>query len=119
MRVVKASDNRIVLESDTHRAIVSKMLGNEKTDNWLLSAYELKSTSAGSSDIDTEPIGMQNGTAALHSTPSDNKDSERRENNKRIQSTKKARHYCRASFLSLLSDSNQRPRDYKSRALAN
>lgn len=82
MHVVKASDNRIVLESDTHRAIVSKMLGNEKTDNWLLSAYELKSTSAGSSDIDTEPIGMQNGTAALHSTPSDNKDSERRENNK-------------------------------------
>ena len=33
MRVVSASDNRIILESDTHRAVVSKMLGNEKTDN--------------------------------------------------------------------------------------
>ena len=50
------------------------MLGNEKTDNWLLSAYELRSTSAGSSDIDTEPLGVQNGTAALHNTSSTDKD---------------------------------------------
>ena len=33
--------------------------------------------------------------------------------------TKKGRRLKRLPFLSLLSDSNQRPRDYKSRALAN
>ena len=61
-----SSDNRIILEDDTHRAVISKMLGNKKTDNWLLSAYE-KTKSASSSDIETEPNnGMQNGTAALH-----------------------------------------------------
>lgn len=34
------SDNRIVLESDTHKFIVSKMKGAVSTDNWLLTAYE-------------------------------------------------------------------------------
>lgn len=30
MRIVSQSDNRIVLESETHKAVVSKMLGNKK-----------------------------------------------------------------------------------------
>ncbi|MDD5855262.1 MAG: hypothetical protein PUC90_02850 [Prevotella sp.] len=65
MHVAQASENRVILESDTYKAVVSKMLGNEKTDNWLLSAYEKKETSASSSDIETEPVGKQNGTAPL------------------------------------------------------
>lgn len=77
MRIVKASENRIILESDTHRAIISKMLGNEKTDNWLLSAYEKKDASGGSSDIVPEPVeGKQNGTAPLQDTPSGDKGNE-------------------------------------------
>ena len=42
MEIKSASSNRIVLESSTHKAVISKMMGNEKTDNWLLSAYEKK-----------------------------------------------------------------------------
>ena len=37
----------------------------------------------------------------------------------RNENKKKLRNYFLSFFLSLLSDSNQRPRDYKSRALAN
>ena len=76
MHVVQASENRIILESDTHKAVVSKMLGNEKTDNWLLSAYEKKGISASSSDIETEPVGKQNGTAPLQDSLSVGKVSE-------------------------------------------
>ena len=57
MSIIAASDNRIVLESAIHRAVVSKMLGQTKTDNWLLSAYCKKDTSGGISDIDPEPCG--------------------------------------------------------------
>ena len=80
MHVVTSSDNRIVLESDTHRAVVSKMLGKEKTDNWLLSAYEKKGTSASSSDIETEPKGKRNGTAAPQSPLSEGKGTEKSDN---------------------------------------
>ena len=52
------------------------MLGDNKTDNWLLSAYEKKGTTASSSDIETEPEGMQNGTAPLQSSLSAGKGSE-------------------------------------------
>lgn len=66
MQIVQESDNRIVLESTTHKAVVSKMLGQKKTPQWLLTAYEKKNASGGSSDIDPEPTGgMQNGTAPL------------------------------------------------------
>ena len=83
MSIVSQSDNRIVLESPTHRAVVSKMLGDEVTDNWLLTAYEKKSpVSASSSDIETEPIGMQNGTAPLQNETSE---SEVSENNSDVQ----------------------------------
>ena len=81
MRVVQASENRVVLESDTHKAVVSKMLGNEKTDNWLLSAYEKKDISGGSSDIGPEPEGKQNGTAPLLNELSAGKDSENSDTN--------------------------------------
>lgn len=33
LEVDKSSDNRIILANKTHKAIVSKMLGREKTDN--------------------------------------------------------------------------------------
>ncbi len=77
MHVAQASENRVILESDTYKAVVSKMLGNEKTDNWLLSAYEKKETSASSSDIETEPVGKQNGTAPLQDYLSAGKVSEK------------------------------------------
>lgn len=71
MHIVQSSDNRIVLESDTHKAVVSKMLGQEKTPQWLLTAYEKKNASGGSSDIDPEPRrGKQNGTAPLQDNSS-------------------------------------------------
>lgn len=69
MQIVQESDNRIVLESTTHKAVVSKMLGQKKTPQWLLTAYEKKNASGGSSDINPEPTGgMQNGTAPLQNT---------------------------------------------------
>lgn len=74
MDVVEASDNRVVLESNTHKAVVSKMLGQEKTPQWLLTAYEKKDASGGSSDIVPEPQrGKQNGTAPLQDIPSTGK----------------------------------------------
>lgn len=75
MRVVQASDNRVILESDTHKAVVSKKLGNEKTDNWLLSAYEKKDAPASSSDIETGSEELRDGTAASQSVLSEGKDS--------------------------------------------
>ena len=63
--ITNRSDNRIVLESDTHKFVVSKMKGSTPTDNWLLTAYQKKEkpASASSSDIETEPGGKRNGTA--------------------------------------------------------
>ena len=76
MEVVRASDNRVILESSTHKAVVSKMLGDKKTDNWLLAAYEKKGISASSSDIETEPQGKRNGTAAPQNSLSESKDND-------------------------------------------
>ncbi len=77
MGITQSSENRIVLESDTHKAVVSKMLGNEKTPQWLLTAYEKKSATGGSSDIVPEPQGgKQNGTAPLQDTSSAGKGTE-------------------------------------------
>lgn len=79
MRVVQASDNRIILESDTHKAVVSNnWLGEKIGSQWLLTAYEKKGTdtSGGSIDIVPEPNGKQNGTAPLQDVVlSDGKDS--------------------------------------------
>ena len=77
MDVSQSSDNRIILESDTHKAVVSKKLGKENTPQWLLTAYEKKDASGGSSDIVPEPkTGKQNGTAPLQDTVSTGKVSE-------------------------------------------
>ena len=77
MAITSQSDNRIVLESPTHRAVISKMLGDKFTSDWLLTAYEKKNpASASSSDIETEPEGKQNGTATLQNEISANKVSE-------------------------------------------
>lgn len=64
-KIIEQSANRVVLESDSHKVIVSKMKGSMPTDNWLLTAYQKKekSVSASSSDIETEPEGKRNGTA--------------------------------------------------------
>ena len=64
-KITNQSENRIILQSDTHKFIVSKMKGSTPTDNWLLTAYHKKekSVSASSSDIETEPGGKRNGTA--------------------------------------------------------
>ena len=86
MIVTRQSDNRIVLESDTHRAVISKMLGNEPTSNWLLTAYEKKNpASASSSDIETEPEGKQNGTATLQNEISTDEVSENIEEKQNIE----------------------------------
>lgn len=66
MGITSSSDNRIVLESGTHKAVVSKMFGQENTPQWFLTAYEKKEAPGGSSDIVPEPSdGKQNGTAPL------------------------------------------------------
>ena len=74
-RVKQSSDNRIVLEGPSHKVVVSKMLGQKETPQWLLTAYEKNSATGGSSDIDPEPTsGKQNGTATLQNTASESKD---------------------------------------------
>ncbi|MBQ9203486.1 MAG: hypothetical protein IJ155_04500 [Prevotella sp.] len=71
MSVVSASENRIVLDSPTHRAVVSKDWYGKPVDNWLLTAYEKKNgVSGGSIDIVPEPEGKQNGTAPLQNASS-------------------------------------------------
>ncbi|MCF0186213.1 MAG: hypothetical protein HUJ98_06975, partial [Bacteroidaceae bacterium] len=80
MNISSQSDNRIVLESESHKAVVSKMKGLEPTSNWLLTAYEKKKpVSVSSSDIETEPKGKRNDTASPQNELSNgkvNKDSE-------------------------------------------
>lgn len=75
-KIIEQSVNRVVLESDSHKVIVSKMKGSMPTDNWLLTAYQKKekSVSASSSDIETEPEGKRNGTATPQNGFSDSKD---------------------------------------------
>ena len=80
MHIVSSSDNRIVLESDTHKAVVSNNWNGKKTDNWLLTTYKKKKgVSGGSIDIDPEPVGKQNGTAPLQNTLSTDKDNDKSE----------------------------------------
>ncbi len=73
MKVVSASDNRIILESEDARAVVSKNVLDEDSKNWLLTAYETKKNIASDSsiDIESEPSkGKQNGTATPQSNVS-------------------------------------------------
>lgn len=73
MGVVSASPNRVVLESETHRAVVSlNVHGNDKT--WLLSAYGKKGDSAsversiGVPDVSSDaPIPASRGESQIES----------------------------------------------------
>ena len=71
--VESKSCNRIVLISHSHKVIVSKMLRDKAVNPWILTEYKKKSASASSSDIETEPYGKRNGTAAPFSTLSEDK----------------------------------------------
>ncbi|MBQ8051630.1 MAG: hypothetical protein IJ197_08690 [Bacteroidaceae bacterium] len=84
MHVVRASENRVILESGTHRAVISKDWYGKKADNWLLTAYEKKGTSGGSIDIVPEPEGKQNGTAPLQDSFSGDKVTENTGNEQNI-----------------------------------
>ena len=77
MHVVQSSENRIILESDTHKAVVSREFDGTPREQWLLTAYEKKNASGGSIDIVPEPTeGKQNGTAPLQDNSSADKDTE-------------------------------------------
>lgn len=43
--VISKSENRIVLESELHKVVVSKMLGDCTTNPWILTAYKKKGCS--------------------------------------------------------------------------
>lgn len=71
MEVVQSSENRIVIESDSHPGGNKQNAGLRKTPQWLLTAYAKKNATGGSSDIDPEPNqGKQNGTAPLQGNSS-------------------------------------------------
>ena len=65
MHIVKRSDNRINLESDTHQAAVRLTWNNEKK-TWLLTAFEKKETSEPidkTTDTDENPSDLRGDTA--------------------------------------------------------
>lgn len=78
MVVVKRTDNRVQLESETHQASVRLTWDSEKK-NWLLTAFEKKnSVSDNTTDtIGTAEGGKRNDTATPQNTVSDGKDTEK------------------------------------------
>lgn len=82
MEIVQQSDNRIVLESPTHKAVVSREWFGKPRESWLLTAYEKKEkpVSASSIDIETEPGGKRNGTATPQNELSGDKGMESSDN---------------------------------------
>lgn len=117
MHIAVSSENRIVLESNTHKAVVSKMLGEEKTPQWLLTAYEKKNASGGSSDIGPEPQrGKQNGTAPLQDKSSTDKDTESSpspQENRLKNSTKSAVESASAEVETSPSEAQKKAGNYK------
>ena len=117
MHIAVSSENRIVLESNTHKAVVSKMLGEEKTPQWLLTAYEKKNASGGSSDIGPEPQrGKQNGTAPLQDKSSTDKDTESSpspQENRLKNSTKSAVESAAAEVETSPSEAQKKAVNYK------
>ena len=76
MTIISTSENRIILESETEKAVVSKNVFGKNDKEWLLTAFEKRSGTASDSSIDikSEPEGKQNGTAPLqNNTVSDTK----------------------------------------------
>lgn len=80
MEIVKQSDNRIKLESDTHFAVVSRDYEGTPRTPWLLSAFEKKGkeNSAPDNTMDTgeTQTGERNDTATPQNTVSDGKDTD-------------------------------------------
>ena len=77
MRVVNRSDNRINLESDTHKAAV-RLEWDGKRKNWLLTAFEKEnSVRDNTTDTGTSPKGYGNDTATPENTVLGAKDSEK------------------------------------------
>ena len=78
MVVVKRTDNRVQLESETHQASVRLTWDGEKK-NWLLTAFEKKnSVSDNTTDtVGTAESGKRNDTATPQNTVSDGKDTEK------------------------------------------
>ena len=78
MVVVKRTDNRVQLESETHQASVRLTWDSEKK-NWLLTAFEKKnSISDNTTDtVGTAEGGKRNDTATPQNTVSDGKDTEK------------------------------------------
>lgn len=78
MVVVKRTDNRVQLESETHQASVRLTWDSEKK-NWLLTAFEKKnSVSDNTTDtVGTAEGGKRNDTATPQNTVSDGKDTEK------------------------------------------
>ena len=78
MVVVKRTDNRVQLESETHQASVRLTWDSEKK-NWLLTAFEKKnSVSDNTTDtVETAEGGKRNDTATPQNTVSDGKDTEK------------------------------------------
>lgn len=78
MVVVKRTENRVQLESETHQASVRLTWDSEKK-NWLLTAFEKKnSVSDNTTDtVGTAESGKRNDTATPQNTVSDGKDTEK------------------------------------------
>lgn len=88
MVVVKRTDNRVQLESETHQASVRLTWDGEKK-NWLLTAFEKKnSVSDNTTDtVGTAESGKRNDTATPQNTVSDGKDTEKDSENKGKEGT--------------------------------
>ncbi len=85
MEVVSRSNNRVQLESETHKASVRLTWDNEKK-NWLLTAFEKKnSVPDNTTDTDeTSNRGKRNDTATPQNTVSEDKDTQSVENSNEI-----------------------------------
>lgn len=68
MHVVKCTANRIQLESDTHQATV-RLTWNEQKKNWLLTAFEKKSSALDNTTDTAKTLsGKRNDTATPQNT---------------------------------------------------
>ncbi|MGM9859858.1 MAG: hypothetical protein ACI31C_03790, partial [Muribaculaceae bacterium] len=70
MQVIKESDNRIKLESDTHFAVISKEFKGTPRGKWLLTAFEKKETSEPANsrmDVESNQKGKSDDTATRQS----------------------------------------------------
>lgn len=88
MKVASRTENRVQLESDTHKASV-RLTWNEQKKNWLLTAFEKKEASASigkKTDTDDNPKDLRGDTALSQNTDalSDNKDTTSEPNNQEV-----------------------------------